>query len=111
MDHSALSAGIFDKFADIYRDKYMELTTYNHTYREFCELLPPGRARVLDAARGSPVLTITDVPAVSRTKGIINLIVVDNRVRFEIDLQSAAENGLNISSKLLDLAASVRVRI
>ena len=52
MDHSALSAGIFDKFADIYRDKYMELTTYAHTYREFCELLPPGPARVLDAACG-----------------------------------------------------------
>jgi ubiquinone/menaquinone biosynthesis C-methylase UbiE len=52
MDHSALSAGIFDKFADIYRDKYMELTTYNHTYREFCELLPPSPARVLDAACG-----------------------------------------------------------
>ncbi len=30
----------------------MDLTMYNNSYRQFCELLPPGRARVLDAACG-----------------------------------------------------------
>jgi cyclopropane fatty-acyl-phospholipid synthase-like methyltransferase len=30
----------------------MDLTLYNDSYREFCELLPSGRARVLDAACG-----------------------------------------------------------
>jgi ubiquinone/menaquinone biosynthesis C-methylase UbiE len=30
----------------------MDLTLYDDTYREFCKLLPPGRARVLDAACG-----------------------------------------------------------
>src|SRR5215831_17824400 len=52
MDHSADSAGVFDKLALLYRDKYMGLTMYDDSYREFCEQLKPGRARVLDAACG-----------------------------------------------------------
>jgi hypothetical protein len=39
---------------------------------------------------------------------MINFIVADNRVRFEIDEAAARRNGLQISSKLLSLAASVR---
>src|SRR6516164_8606538 len=52
MDHCAISASTFDKLADRYREKYMGLTIYNDSYREFCELLRRGRARVLDAACG-----------------------------------------------------------
>ena len=52
MDHSALSANVFHKLADRYREKYMDLTMYDNSYREFCGLLPRGRARVLDAACG-----------------------------------------------------------
>jgi SAM-dependent methyltransferase len=51
-DHSELSAAVFHKLAGIYRDKFMDLTLYDDSYRQFCELLPCGRARVLDAACG-----------------------------------------------------------
>ena len=52
MDHSAVSASVFHKHADMYRDKFMDLTIYDDSYRAFCGLLRPGRARVLDAACG-----------------------------------------------------------
>jgi 2-polyprenyl-3-methyl-5-hydroxy-6-metoxy-1,4-benzoquinol methylase len=52
MDHCAISVGAFHKLADGYRDKYMDLTMYDDSSREFCERLRPGRARVLDAACG-----------------------------------------------------------
>jgi cyclopropane fatty-acyl-phospholipid synthase-like methyltransferase len=52
MDHCAISAGVFHKLADRYRDTFMGLTLYDDSYRAFCELLTPGRARVLDAACG-----------------------------------------------------------
>jgi hypothetical protein len=65
---------------------------------------------VLAAVRGAPVLTVTDAVRDPRAKGIINFVIVDNRVRFEIDDRAAADNGLTISSKLLSLAVYVRPR-
>jgi SAM-dependent methyltransferase len=52
MDHSDISAGAFHNLADRYRDKFMDLTMYDEFYSKFCDLLPQGRARVLDAACG-----------------------------------------------------------
>jgi len=52
MNHSAISARSFDKVAERYRDKFMDVTRCDDFYREFCQLLRPGHARVLDAACG-----------------------------------------------------------
>jgi hypothetical protein len=60
----------------------------------------------LRAVRGKPVLTVTD--GAGDGHGIINFVLQDNRVRFEIDQNAAAENDLVISSKLLNLAVRVR---
>ncbi len=62
----------------------------------------------LRATRGLPVLTITDTRNGDAARGIIAFVIVDNRVRFDIDLAAAAQNRLAISSKLLNLAAQVR---
>lgn len=63
---------------------------------------------ILAALRGKPVLTVTDEASDPTAKGILNFVIVDDRVRFEIDARAAAEDGLNISSKLLSLAINVR---
>jgi len=62
---------------------------------------------VLERIRGRPVLTITDAEQEPRAAGVVNFVVVDNRVRFEIDQRAAADNHLVISSKLLSLATRV----
>jgi hypothetical protein len=67
-------------------------------------------AQVLDSLRGSSVLTVTDVRPPAATVGIINFVVKDQRVRFDIDDEAAAQNRLTISSKLLGLALSVKPR-
>ncbi len=80
-----------------------------------CQILYVGGSRVQSAAdalasvRGAPVLTVTDA-ARTEPPGVIHFVVQDNRVRFQIDDQAAAQNGLSISSKLLSLAVSVRPR-
>jgi len=63
----------------------------------------------LRAVHGKPVLTVTD--DAGDAHGIINFIVQDDRVRFEIDQNAAAENNLVISSKLLNLAVRVRPKV
>jgi hypothetical protein len=64
-------------------------------------------ADMLASVRGTPVLTLTDKAPDPRNHGMINFIISDNRVRFEIDEAAAEQSGLTISSKLLSLAARV----
>jgi hypothetical protein len=65
-------------------------------------------AEILALLRGTSVLTVTSSAPDGRASGIINFVIEDNRVRFEIDTKSAAANGLVISSKLLSLAVRVK---
>lgn len=75
-----------------------------------CDLLYAGGspdqpvAAELAAVSGTPVLTITDAARNGGPKGVINFVIEDNRVRFEINAAAAAANGLTISSKLMSLA-------
>jgi hypothetical protein len=69
-------------------------------------------AAVLAAVRGLPVLTVTDGTAESPNgappvRSIINFVISDGHVRFEIDKGAATENELTVSSKLLNLAVRV----
>lgn len=64
----------------------------------------------LKAVQGAPVLTITDGARQTSAHGIVHFTIKDNRVRFAIDDQAAADNGLTISSKLMNLALSVKRR-
>jgi len=67
---------------------------------------PQPAVKSLQAVAGRPVLTVTD-SAVDGAKGIVNFILRDNHVRLEIDQAGAIRNRLEISSKLLSVAASV----
>jgi hypothetical protein len=69
---------------------------------------PPTSAKdALQAVAGTPVLTVTDGLAPA---GIVDFVMDQGRVRFRLNDQAAAENGLTISSKLLSLAVSVTQR-
>lgn len=57
--------------------------------------------------QGSPVLTIGDSPEIARSGGIIGLENVENRIRFQVNLDAANRSGLRLSSRILDLATSV----
>jgi len=62
----------------------------------------------IDGLRGAPVLTVTDGKADPTARGIINFVLVEGRVRFEIDAHEATRSGLTISSKLLAIALGER---
>jgi hypothetical protein len=65
-------------------------------------------AQALDAVRGEKILTVTNAEMARDVAGIIEFVVKDNRVRFDIDLKAASANGLTISSKLLSIALAVK---
>ena len=73
-----------------------------------CHILYVGRGGGgLIPAGQRPILVVTDAN-VSSERGMIHFVIDDDRVRFHIDLQAASRSRLSISSRLLNLALSVR---
>lgn len=64
--------------------------------------------RILASSRGSTILTIGETDGFARDGGVINLTREDNRLRFEFNVDAAAQTRLHISSKLLALAKIVK---
>jgi hypothetical protein len=58
--------------------------------------------------RGSSTLTVGEAAGFAARGGIINLTREENRLRFEVNVEAAAETRLKISSKLLSLAKIVK---
>ncbi len=68
---------------------------------------PVGWTDRLDELPG--VLVVTD-QNVSARRGVVHFVLLNNRVRFRIDQGAADRAGLEISSRLLNLATSVEGR-
>jgi hypothetical protein len=64
-------------------------------------------AALIAAARGAPVLTISDDDDFARLGGIAHVFVENGRWRFDINLDAAKRSRLQLSSKMLALAAHV----
>ncbi len=64
--------------------------------------------QALSKLKGTSTLTVSEIEGFAQLGGIINFIIVENKVRFEINLKAARDANLKISSKLLRLARIVR---
>ncbi len=58
--------------------------------------------------KGTPVLTISELPGFADHGGIIHLTLEQNKVRFEVNVDAAKQADLNISSRLLVLAKVIQ---
>jgi len=62
---------------------------------------------LLAALKGHNTLTVSDIDGFAREGGMIQLLLQDNQIRFEINLRAAQAAELTISSNLLKLATAV----
>jgi hypothetical protein len=63
---------------------------------------------LLPMTQGQPVLTVTETEKGLAQGSVINFVVADNRVRFEVSLEAANRNGLRIGAPLLAVAQRVQ---
>jgi len=61
----------------------------------------------LEGLKGSSVLTVGDAPGFAKMGGVINFVLDDNRVRFEINQKAAEAAHLKLSARLLTVAKLV----
>lgn len=80
---------------------------------EGCQILYVGRsehqraAPLLAAVRDLPVLTVGDSSSFVEQGGAIQFVLVNNRVRFDVNLPSAQRANLKVSANLLRVARHV----
>ena len=64
--------------------------------------------RLLAAAAGKPMLTVSDIPSFLDQGGMIQFVLIGNRIRFSVDLRPVSRSGISLSSELLKVAAAVK---
>ena len=68
-------------------------------------------AQLAQSPKPRPMLTVTESDGALTQGSMINFVIVDRRVRFEVGLDSAEKNGLRLSSRLLAVAQQVKTGI
>jgi hypothetical protein len=63
---------------------------------------------IITALGNRPALTVSDMDNFIDHGGIIGFLLVDNKIRFEINTAESSKTGLSISSRLLTLATTVK---
>jgi YfiR/HmsC-like len=64
--------------------------------------------QILESLQLAPVLTVSDAPDFVTRGGMIQFVLQENRVRFEINVANAQKAGLTMSSQLLKVASALR---
>jgi hypothetical protein len=59
---------------------------------------------ILQGLAGASVLTVGDAPGFAKMGGVINFVLDENRVRFEINVKAAERAHLKLSARLLTVA-------
>jgi hypothetical protein len=99
-----------------YRKEPIKLTLISDSTKEIskCSVLvipklkPDILQNYVKQADKSNVLTISDTPGYASQGVMINLVLINNRVKFEINLDAVDSSDLKISSSLLKLAKIIR---
>jgi hypothetical protein len=63
---------------------------------------------LINPLRTAGILTVADVPGFLEAGGMINFVIEDNKVRFDVNSAATARGKLEIRSKLLRLARNVK---
>jgi hypothetical protein len=106
--YAALTDGIADKHAGARSLAALKLSDTSSA--DICNALyiEGSMAQSYYLEPSQPVLTISDAANFTAKGGMIGLFTENHRLRFVINVQSASQAGLRISSDLLKLAADVQ---
>jgi hypothetical protein len=74
------------------------------------DLNKPHLAELFSAVKNKPVLTVTESEETHALGSMINFVITDDRVRFEVNLAPVNASGLRISARMLAAAYKVTPR-
>lgn len=62
---------------------------------------------ILSTIKQSNLLTVSDIPGFAERGGMIELVTLEGRIRFEVNVAAVSDAGLTVSSDLLKVALKV----
>jgi hypothetical protein len=62
---------------------------------------------ILSAAQHFGALTVSDIPHFAERGGMVGFVVVQGRIRFEVNLRAAEQSRITLGSELLKVASAV----
>lgn len=62
---------------------------------------------VVSLVSGNPTITISDIEGFAKRGGIVEFIIVNNRIRLIVNLKAAIQSGIKINPELLEIAQEV----
>jgi hypothetical protein len=65
-------------------------------------------AEILDELNNASILTVSDIPGFSARGGMIQFVMMKDKVRFEVNIAATSAAKLTLSSQLLKVAANVK---
>ena len=95
-------------------ERQLTVVRYEGNSKTRCHMLFVGKDKqvlskpLFESANFLYVLSVAEQTNFLEAGGIINILSKENQISFEIDLQSAKEKGLFISSDLLSLAKNIK---
>jgi hypothetical protein len=66
------------------------------------------QAEILGKVKGASILSVGEADNFLEQGGVMNFVKRDNRIRFQVNLDAARQAQLNVSSKLLGVAESIK---
>jgi len=79
-----------------------------------CQLLYIGKSEeqrlpeIIKQVEGTNILTVSDMEGFARRGGMIGFVVENNKMKIEINIDTATKAGLKINAKLLEIAKIVK---
>ena len=64
----------------------------------------------LTTLSGKPILTVSDLESFANEGGMVEFLLIDDTLKFDINLAAAEKSGLKISSELLGVAHEIKGR-
>jgi len=83
-------------------------------YAESCHIVYIGKSdkkeylSLIDTYSKKTVLTVSDIEGFSESGGMIGFVRVENKMKFEINVNKSTESGIKYRSQLLEVAETLR---
>ena len=103
---------IRDKTVNNHHFEFVAVTSAKEAIRCHILFISPSEKdnvkKIVDSLHNASVLTVSETDEFIKAGGMVNFVIQDDKVRFQISDDAAKKAGLRISSKLLSLAARNR---